>query len=132
MKMTSTLLLGASMAALAAASAHADDLAQGAAAPAAGTNAIEEVVVTAQKVETNLQKTPLAVTAVSGSALDQRHIVAPMDLDTLVPGMVVNTTPSNPLSISIRGAGYEGIENTSAQRGSPTTRTASISPARSR
>jgi iron complex outermembrane receptor protein len=78
---------------------------------------IEEVVVTAQKVQTNLQKTPLAVTALSAAALDAAHIVAPKDLDNIVPGLVVNTTPSNPLAISIRGAGYEGIENTSAQPG---------------
>jgi iron complex outermembrane receptor protein len=78
---------------------------------------IEEVVVTATKVKTNLQKTPIAITALSGAQLDREQIAAPKDLDNIVPGMVVNTTPSNPLSISIRGAGYEGIENTSAQPG---------------
>jgi iron complex outermembrane recepter protein len=102
-----SLLAGVSVAAMAFTTAHAADTG----------DTIEEVVVTAQKVETNLQKTPLAITALSGSALEQSHIVAPMDLDTRVPGLVVNTTPSNPLSISIRGAGYEGIENTSAQPG---------------
>ena len=79
--------------------------------------AIEEIVVTSQKVVTNLQKTPLAVSVISGAALDQNHIVAPKDLDTIIPGLVVNTTPSNPLSITIRGSGFEGIENTSAQPG---------------
>ena len=78
---------------------------------------IETVIVTATKMRTNLQKTPIAVTALAGHALDQANIIAPKDLDRAVPGMVVNTTPSNPLSISIRGAGYEGIENTSAQPG---------------
>jgi iron complex outermembrane receptor protein len=78
---------------------------------------IENVIVTATKVRTNLQKTPLAITALSGASLDREQIAAPKDLDNIVPGMVVNTTPSNPLSISIRGAGYEGIENTSAQPG---------------
>ena len=81
------------------------------------TPVIEEIVVTSQKVQSNLQKTPLAVSVVSGAALDQGHIVAPKDLDTIIPGLVVNTTPSNPLSITIRGAGFEGIENTSAQPG---------------
>jgi iron complex outermembrane receptor protein len=103
-------------------------LAQVAATPAApssvgagvakpGPAQIETVTVTATKVRTNLQKTPLAITALSGVALDRQNIAAPKDLDNIVPGMVVNTTPSNPLSISIRGAGYEGIENTSAQPG---------------
>jgi iron complex outermembrane receptor protein len=78
---------------------------------------VESVVVTATKVRTNLQKTPIAITALSAAQLDRLNIVAPKDLDNIVPGLVVNTTPSNPLSIAIRGAGYEGIENTSAQPG---------------
>jgi len=93
-------------------------LAQSAAPPGAPkSTAIETVIVTATKVKTNLQKTPQAITVLSGAALDRQNIAAPKDLDNIVPGMVVNTTPSNPLSISIRGAGYEGIENTSAQPG---------------
>ena len=107
MKLLSTLLAGVSIASLAFTTVQA----------AENSEAIEEVVVTAQKVETNLQKTPLAISALSGANLEQNHVVAPMDLDRQVPGLVVNTTPSNPLSISIRGAGYEGIENTSAQPG---------------
>jgi iron complex outermembrane receptor protein len=115
---THALLAGTSLAVLAFAGAHAADVAatSAAAAPTA-PSAIEEVVVTAQKVKTNLQKTPLAVTALSSASLEASHIVAPKDLDNIVPGLVVNTTPSNPLAISIRGAGYEGIENTSAQPG---------------
>lgn len=86
----------------------------GQAAPAA---TVETVVVTANKVRSTLQKTPQAVTVLSGVALDRQNVAAPRDLDNIIPGLVVNTTPSNPLSISIRGAGYEGIENTSAQPG---------------
>jgi iron complex outermembrane receptor protein len=110
------LMSGASALALGAASGQAKGQTPPPPTPQNPTK-IEEVVVTATKVRTNLQKTPLAITALSGSALDREHIVAPKDLDNIVPGLVVNTTPSNPLSISIRGAGYEGIENTSAQPG---------------
>ena len=108
-----TLLSGSSLALLWMVQAHA------ATAPTTGTGdtAIETVIVTANKVRSNLQKTPLAVTAIGGRALDQANIAAPRDLDNVVPGMVVNTTPSNPLAITVRGAGYEGIENTSAQPG---------------
>jgi iron complex outermembrane receptor protein len=88
-----------------------------AAKPGAASATIENVVVTANKVKSTLQKTPQAITVLSGVALDRQAIQAPKDLDNIVPGLVVNTTPSNPLSISIRGAGYEGIENTSAQPG---------------
>ena len=112
-------LAGASFAVLAFANANAENAtAPGATAPGpVSSDVIEDVVVTAQKVQTNLQKTPLAITVLSGSALEQDHVVAPKDLDNIVPGLVVNTTPSNPLAISIRGAGYEGTENTSAQPG---------------
>ncbi len=96
-------------------SAHA--IAQDSQAAPAKNTGIETVIVTATKVRTNLQKTPIAVTALSAATLDRQHIAAPKDLDNIVPGLVVNTTPSNPLAISIRGAGYEGIENTSAQPG---------------
>jgi iron complex outermembrane receptor protein len=108
MKSLSIFLAGVSLATIASAAARAADT------PGA---VLEEVVVTAQKVKTDLQKTPIAVTALSGHNLEDSHIVAPKDLDNIVPGLVVNTTPSNPLAISIRGAGYEGTENTSAQPG---------------
>ncbi len=108
MKRLTIFLAGVSIAAISGAFAHAAD---------APSPVLEEVVVTAQKVKTNLQKTPIAVTALSGHNLEDSHIVAPKDLDNIVPGLVVNTTPSNPLAISIRGAGYEGTENTSAQPG---------------
>jgi iron complex outermembrane receptor protein len=88
--------------------------ATGAAPAPPASSQIESVIVTATKVRTNLQKTPIAITALSGAALDRLHIAAPKDLDNIVPGLVVNTTPSNPLAITVRGAGYEGIENTSA------------------
>ncbi len=110
-KIGSTLLfVSASTAAMAQAAATPD-------APAKQATQIETVVVTANKVKSNLQKTPQSITALSAATLDRQNIAAPKDLDNIVPGMVVNTTPSNPLSISIRGAGYEGIENTSAQPG---------------
>ena len=107
------LLAGSSLALLAFTTAQAAD----SASAGGGPSTIEEVVVTAQKVQTNLQKTPLAVTSISSALLENEHLAAPKDLDNIVPGLVVNTTPSNPLAISIRGAGYEGIENTSAQPG---------------
>ncbi len=81
------------------------------------TDAIEEIIVTAEKVKKDLQKTALSVSALGGAALDQGNIASAKDLNATVPGLVVNTTPSNPLAISIRGAGYQGIENNSAQPG---------------
>ncbi len=104
------LLCGASAFSLGCAAAHAQDKT----ASDKGEK-IEEVIVYGQKVGKNLQKSPLSITAVSGGALDQQNIASAKDLGTIAPGLVVNSTPSNPLSLTIRGAGYEGIQNNSAQ-----------------
>src|SRR5438876_3653507 len=47
---------------------------------AADTQALETVVVTARRREENLQQVPLAVTAVSGEALEQKGIQNLFDL----------------------------------------------------
>ena len=104
------LLCGVSATSLVCGAAHAQDTT----APGKGEK-IEEIIVYGQKVGKNLQKSPMSITAVSGSALDQQNIASAKDLGTLAPGLVVNSTPSNPLSLTIRGAGYEGIQNNSAQ-----------------
>lgn len=81
------------------------------------TDTIEPIIVTAEKVKMDLQKSPLSVTAITADLLDQANIASAKDLNATAPGLVVNTTPSNPLALSIRGAGYQGIENNSAQPG---------------
>ena len=49
--------------------------------------AIEEVVVTAQKREELLQDVPIAVTAVTGAALEAKGVDSSMDLTNVVPGL---------------------------------------------
>src|SRR5687768_9540290 len=49
------------------------------------TQGLEEIIVTARKVEENLQETPIAITALSGSALEDRQIFATDVLDQVVP-----------------------------------------------
>ena len=95
-----------------------------AAAPATGpadapdtTDAMEEITVTAEKITKDLQKTALSITVITADALDQANIASPKDLNSTAPGLLANSTPSNPLALSIRGAGYQGIENNSAQPG---------------
>jgi iron complex outermembrane receptor protein len=56
----------------------------GGAGPAPG---LEEVVVTARKVRENLQDTPIAVTAFSGDALDDRQIIDTAKLTQVVPNL---------------------------------------------
>ena len=62
-------------------SAHAQD----------GTSGfvIEEVVVTARKKEENVQEVPLAVTALTGNALEQRNVVQLKDISAFTPNLQI-------------------------------------------
>src|SRR6188472_1415546 len=51
--------------------------------------ALEEIVVTARFREENLQKTPLAITAVTGDMLEARGSTSTLDLDSFVPNTVI-------------------------------------------
>src|SRR5262245_19893510 len=71
---------------------------------------LEEVIVTARKVEENLQETPIAITALSGSALEDRQIFSTNVLDQVVPNLqFANNAPlagnNSSSQIFIRGIG---------------------------
>jgi iron complex outermembrane recepter protein len=72
---------------------------------ASGT--LEQIIVTAQKREENLQKTPVSVSAVTQEMLEQRGIVDARDLTTIAPKVTTQSSPSssNTLGIFIRGVG---------------------------
>ena len=48
---------------------------------------LEEVTVTARKVRENLQETPVAITAMSGDALEQRQVFQTDKLTQVVPNL---------------------------------------------
>ena len=100
------LFLGASMAAIAASPA----LAQESDAPAARDANV--IMVTAQKREQNLQEVPLAITAISGDRLEQMQVTDSRDLSGLAPNVtVVRGTVSNSSAVfSIRGISNGGSE----------------------
>lgn len=50
---------------------------------------LEEIVVTARFREENLQETPLAITAITGSLLESRGATSTLDLDAFVPNTVI-------------------------------------------
>ena len=54
-------------------------------APQATSQSLEEVVVTAEKRETNLQKTPVAISVMGAEQLADRHIQSLGDLTTSGP-----------------------------------------------
>jgi iron complex outermembrane receptor protein len=106
-------LAGISGAALAAAisPAHAQ-VTKGATSPfpndAQADNGLTDIVVTAQKRETNLQQTPISISVLDSKALDDRHVLSLVDLgDGSIPGLRIVPFGSrrSALLIGIRGVG---------------------------
>ena len=66
---------------------------------------LEEVVVTAQKKEEKLQDTPIAITAITESTIDDLDIANVVDLAGMAPNVHIINTPSNntAATIAIRG-----------------------------
>ena len=87
----------------------------GAMAQGADEATIEEVVVTAQKRSENLQDVPVSVTAISGTALQDRGVTNVIGLNNLAPGLRVSSgdAAANP-KIFIRGVGLSDFNPNSS------------------
>ncbi|HEX8239611.1 MAG TPA: TonB-dependent receptor [Allosphingosinicella sp.] len=75
-------------------------------ADAPSDEGLEEIVVTATKRETNLQRTPIAISVLGSEALAERHVQSLGDLaDGSIPGLRVATfeARTSALTIGIRG-----------------------------
>ncbi|HXQ12061.1 MAG TPA: TonB-dependent receptor [Caulobacteraceae bacterium] len=89
--------------------AHAADAsATGAAAAVAAT---PTVVVTAERRAVNIQKAPLAITAVSARQIDQAGVNLVSGLNAVVPSLEVTKASGFENLVSIRGVGSETPEN---------------------
>ena len=76
--------------------------------------ALQEVVVTARRQSEDLEKVPLAVTALSTSALAEQHVTNEQELQTAEPGLLtVASTSTNQLAFSIRGQALDAYSYTS-------------------
>jgi len=80
---------------------------------AAGGQPLEEVQVTAERREKNIQTTPFAISAVSPDALDKSNINELSGLNGMVPGLEINKTSGFETVVTIRGVGSETPENAS-------------------
>src|SRR5215471_1183962 len=74
------------------------------------TNVLDEVIVTARRVEENLQDTPNSITALSAKSLEERQIFRTDALDQVVPNLqFANNAPlagnNSSSAIFIRGIG---------------------------
>ena len=72
---------------------------------AAASNPIEELVVTAQRVEESMQDVPIAVTALTGEMLEDKQVITPSDLQLNTPNVSFTATNFGGSSFSIRGIG---------------------------
>ncbi len=69
---------------------------------------IEEVVVTAQKREQNLQDVPISVAAFSAEVLDAKGVLTSQDLPLVTPGLTLSTSV-NFLTVFVRGVGSDAF-----------------------
>jgi iron complex outermembrane receptor protein len=65
---------------------------------------LEEIVVTAQRRSENVQRVPIAVTAVTAGQLQSQGVLRTNDLPRLAPGLVINRENNTP-QIFLRGIG---------------------------
>jgi iron complex outermembrane receptor protein len=89
---------------LAATAATAEQAAAPVAEPAGGV-ALEEIVVTAQRREENLQHAAIAVTAITGSLMSEANAIRVQDLTQLVPSLQVSTASGPYPLFYLRGVG---------------------------
>ena len=74
-----------------------------------GDEAIEELVVTAQRVNEDIQDVPIAVTALTGEMLEDQQVITPSDLQMNSPGVTFTATNFGGSSFAIRSVGSLGI-----------------------
>jgi iron complex outermembrane recepter protein len=107
---TPVMALAVSGFALSSAGSFAQDAENEARAPRSG---LETIVVQAQKRAEDTQTVPIAVTAVTGKALEQRFAQDFRDLTSAAPNVLLEPVGSfqNASSFFIRGAGSSDIES---------------------
>ena len=80
---------------------------------ASSSGALEEIVVTATRREESISKVPISITAMSQDMLDQKGIRDITELVRFTPGVSIDTSGTNQISIrgisSSAGAGTTGI-----------------------
>jgi iron complex outermembrane receptor protein len=89
-----------------AATPVAEPAAEAIAAPEANSNAIEEIIVTAQKRQQSIKDVGMSITALSGDTLREQGVRDVGDLSALEPSFVVSRAAYGTPVYSIRGVGF--------------------------
>ena len=75
---------------------------------------VEGIVVTAERRATNIQKTPVAITAINAATMDKTFVTQVADLNATVPSLEITHTSGIEQLVTIRGIGSETPENSSS------------------
>ncbi|MGV9009033.1 TonB-dependent receptor [Brevundimonas sp.] len=109
MRLTNLLRSTASAAVVGAVAFGFAGVASAQSAPQDGPTTIDDIIVTAQKREQNLQDVPIVVTTLSQETLENAGVRDIKDLQILTPGMTVTSTSSEASTTArIRGVGTVG------------------------
>jgi iron complex outermembrane receptor protein len=76
---------------------------------AARAGALEEIIVTATRVETNLQETPMSIAAFTGENLELAGIETGRELGIMVPNVVINPGATGEFFASMVFRGLPGV-----------------------
>lgn len=82
-----------------------------------GGISVDDIVVTATRVETNLQNTPIAVTALSSEGLRQKGVTSLLDIGNYVPSLSIGSRSGTGAAgggIAIRGMGVDATDSSAA------------------
>ncbi len=76
---------------------------------------LEEIIVTAQRRQMNIQDAAIAVSVFSGDAFNQSNIVRLDNFNGYVPGLTIAKNDGAGRVVNIRGVGWETAQNLSTQ-----------------
>lgn len=71
--------------------------------------AMGDIVVTAQRRETRLQDTPIAITAVTSDLAEKAHVEAARDLSKITPGLIFAAVSGLETPVTLRGIASSGL-----------------------
>jgi iron complex outermembrane recepter protein len=80
---------------------------------ASGAASLEEIVVTAQRREENLQKAAIAITAVSGEDISRAGVTDSSQITKIAPALQVGTTAGSTSQYYLRGVGNSTLNSLS-------------------
>lgn len=79
-----------------------------------GALGIEEIVVTAQRRQENINDVPIAISAFTGDALQELGITDTRDLGNIIPGLSVSNSGFNKPVYTLRGVGFNETSQTAS------------------